>query len=321
MDIYEQIVRRAPSPVPKEPKVWKLVYLARLLYADLLRDKERYTEAIALAEEAALEPRLHLPAYTIIGSCYADCSEHERAVEAYLHALEHQPLKSVHAWVFLSYSLELCGRHEESDFCLYAALQIDPNYDEAHFNLGASARDRGDMEEAEWRFRRALKEAPDYDRAQAELGRLILERAEPESEELAEAEHHLRTAVELAPEEVRARLYLAQLHWARGHIDEADREFRAAVDLRPDWTTTHYLYGHFLECGLNDDQLAEYQYCKALELDPLNLPALFSVVHFLEKQKRYGEASKFRQRVKTIAEDMTRAYLGPVVEDGGSLGG
>ena len=64
-------------------------------------------------------------------------------------------------------------RSEEAISWLHRALAIDPDYEEAHYNLGYIDERNGDVEAAIARYRRALELDPDYAIARARLGALL----------------------------------------------------------------------------------------------------------------------------------------------------
>ena len=76
-------------------------------------------------------------------------------------------------------------------------------------------------------------------------------------------------ALEIDPDSGRARTTLAYIHatfdWNYG---EAERQYRAAIEAEPDYTTAHQWYGEML-CALHRYADAEAELGKAVALDPL----------------------------------------------------
>ena len=100
---------------------------------------------------------------------------------------------------------------------------------EAHFNLGAAHRDRGELPEALEAYRRAAELRPNWADAQLALGVLLRELGKPD-----DAREHLSRALALQPD-------LADAHMELGHALTPIGEWRAALDhyqsvlrLRPD---------------------------------------------------------------------------------------
>lgn len=311
--VYQQMMDLAPEfeHTPENLKKWLLLFVARVLLAGELREAGCWEEAEHWAKEAARHPNVAFEAELVLGGCYGDNGDFEQATLHYLSALAKRPLKKAYAWALLGYALCHTGHKEESEFCYHTALQLDPDFDEAHFNLGVSARENGEYAEAAVCFRRTLELSPDYDRAHAELGRLLLEFGQ-----LEEAKDHLQRAMALDPDEVRAHIYLAQWYWASENLDKAKEHYVAAVELRPDWVTSNLLYAHFLDCALEDTALAERHYEIALKREPLDSVVLFIFAAFLKRAGRTTESSELESRMRTVGEDMARSYQDGVLPKG-----
>ena len=81
-----------------------------------------------------------------------------------------------------------------------------------------------------------------------------------------------RRAVELGPDLAETHTSLGQgLEWLEWDLAGAEREYKRALDLNPDYPTAHHRYGVFLiSSGRNEEGLAQLR--RALELDPASLP-------------------------------------------------
>jgi tetratricopeptide (TPR) repeat protein len=78
------------------------------------------------------------------------------------------------------------------------ALSLDPDFDEAYFNLGSSLWGQGRTDEALQAYQAACSLSPDYELAHREAGALLLDEGK-----FAAAETHLRKALALAPNDKR----------------------------------------------------------------------------------------------------------------------
>ena len=81
-----------------------------------------------------------------------------------------------------------------------------------------------------------------------------------------------RRAVELDPELAEVHASFGQgLEWLEWDLAGAEREYKRAIELNPDYPTAHHRYGVFLvTSGRNEEGLRELK--RALELDPASLP-------------------------------------------------
>jgi tetratricopeptide (TPR) repeat protein len=127
-------------------------------------------------------------------------------------------------------------RRQEAALAYYRqALDLDPDYEEAEYNLGCLLR-FSDPSAAERHFRRAVEIDPVYTLAWGELGHVLL--VQGRTREAAEA---LDRAVTLGPEHVWHQLRLAVTLARSGSLSEADQHMRAALQLRHSVTSQEHL--------------------------------------------------------------------------------
>jgi len=80
----------------------------------------------------------------------------------------------------------------------------------------------------------------------------------------------------------------------------AEREYKRAIELNPNYATAHQWYGEMLTCaGRFDEASAEFR--RALEIEPLSLPINWDYGRFFYNSRRYDEA--LAQHKKTIELD------------------
>ncbi len=105
---------------------------------------------------------------------------------------------------------------------------MNPDYAEAHDNLGAALSKKGRLDDAIAEYHRALELKPDYAEAHANLGVAL---------------------------------------YRKGRLDDAIDEFREALELNPDYANAHNSLGSVLEAkGQLDDAIVEYN--DAIKLNP-----------------------------------------------------
>ncbi len=93
----------------------------------------------------------------------------------------------------------------------------------------------------------------------------------------------------------------------------ADREFRRAIELNPNYATAHHWYAEYLiALGRADDSLTEIK--RARELDPLSLIINTDIGKILYYARRYDEAIAQLQDTRKIDPDFeqTQIWLGSV---------
>ena len=127
-----------------------------------------------------------------------------------------------------------------------------------------------------------------------------------------EAGDHYARAAELAPKSGAAANNYGQFLCASGHYAEAQRYFARAME-DPFYTTPDVLYTNAGTCLLNNDssQLdqAEKDFHKALEANPSNAIALYSMAKTLYKKNDFFRARAFIQRYESLGQPNPDALL------------
>jgi len=172
---------------------------------------------------------------------------------------------------------------------LASARTVDPEVQDAYFRgrffwnhgtTGALSRDRTelelDLQTAIGYFKRAIEKDPDYALAYAGLADAYIALGEHHEgghypkETLPEAKAAATKASELDPSLGEAHFSLAQtIELYDWNWSEAEKEYRLALGLNPNYADAHLEYGRFLQAlGRSDEATAQMNY--AIELDPLN---------------------------------------------------
>ncbi len=163
---------------------------------------------------------------------------------------------------------------------LPAALQLQPDYATAHYNLGTLFKEQGKLDEAVVCYQRALQLQPDYPLAHYNLG--IVRQGQGK---LDEAMACYQRALQLQPDLPEAHNNLGNVCHGLGMLGEALACYRRAVQERPDNAEAHNNLGNaFRYLGKMDRAVACYQ--RALQLKPD-----FASVHsnlLLTHQYRFG---------------------------------
>jgi tetratricopeptide (TPR) repeat protein len=116
-------------------------------------------------------------------------------------------------WVHKGIEGYRTNNYEEAIKCFKKAIAINPNYIEAHYNLGITYHDKGMLDEAITEYKKAIALKPDYINAQYNLG---------------------------------------MTYYDKGMLDEAIVEFNKAITIDPDSADVHHNLGYsYLKKGLN----------------------------------------------------------------------
>lgn len=110
--------------------------------------------------------------------------------------------------------------------------------------------------------RRALELAPDYADAHANLGNMLLNQGS-----ITEAQHHLHRALLLNPQAFPPRIALGAVYRALNRLDEAEAVLKPALETHSDSGLVHNAYGSLLAArGRDAEAITHFQ--RAVELNP-----------------------------------------------------
>jgi tetratricopeptide (TPR) repeat protein len=216
-------------------------------------------------------------------------------------AIKQQPW----TWVLLGRILDHPRRHDEAEECLRKALKVDPDYDEAHYNLGCSFRAKGKLALAEKHLKRAIAIDPKYALAYAELGALLA----GQENRLKEAVGYLKRAIAHNPNDGWSRAYLANALWKLRKLKAAEDQFRQLLELWPTNALPYWCYGDFLASERNDPATAERYLRKALEIEPKGESPNYYLGKHLLHWNREEEANRFLKNATRLGHAKARELL------------
>jgi tetratricopeptide (TPR) repeat protein len=189
---------------------------------------------------------------------------------------------------------------DQAQFSFRKAISLDPQHEEAHYNLATTLRNRN-KDEAIWLLGKAIDIDPNYALAHREMGFLLRI-----SERFLEAEYHLQRAIELAPSDGWTYIYLGNLLWATERFREAENAFRKAIEVWPEQSISHWALAHYLEVTGRSLE-ARQLYQKAIELDPSDLQANWRFANYLKDTGEYEQAKLYFGRLLELDPNDERA--------------
>ncbi len=300
--VYEVCVAIDDGSAQDEPERCGTLLMAWLSYGSILKDAEEYESAIEAAKRSTPLDEASRHAHTLIGRCYRKLNDFDAAEQAFRRSLSLKPISGT--WVMLFEVLRRAGdRDDEAQACLEQALLLDPDDDEAHYNLGHVLGSLGNYDEAITHLERAIELDDNYGRAHAELGYVLYlsasDRAPTEAKRTMDsAAAHLERAVAIGPQDGWAHLYLADLNWRRRQYGKAAEGYKRLLEIWPDLAIANSTYGSFLASRSPGSAQAEALLRRGVELDPESAGAHYHLGRFLLQVKRYSEG-----RTEMLAAD------------------
>ena len=195
------------------------------------------------AEKLAISISQQYPTHTLSWMILADlCRKSDRLLESLDYRkklVEIDPQKpSFH--LDLANTMQILDKPKLAEQSLKTALKLDPNFIEAHNNLGVLFRGSNRFSESEICFNKALMLQPEFAEAYNNLGILMRMQKKPK-----EAKKNFEKALELKTDFIDAQNNLGHTLKNLGLIQEAKRSFEKTLILEPNNHIAHYNLGAF----------------------------------------------------------------------------
>jgi tetratricopeptide (TPR) repeat protein len=168
-----------------------------------------------------------------------DAESFQTARDWYLKAIKLD--RNAGALTLLGCSLLALGDSATAQRTFEEAIQIDPQYEEAFYNLAAMQAETDPTKAAEL-LERAIEIDADYSLAHQRLGVL-----RHHSGDLIQAEYHFRRSLEADPTDYWSHLYLANCLAVQGREAEAEQTYRFVTSLQPENKSGLKFFANFLE--------------------------------------------------------------------------
>jgi tetratricopeptide (TPR) repeat protein len=265
---------------------------------NILRMKARYEEAIAHYKQSIAGRPDYADAWNNMGIALLERGDLDAARDAYQKAVELEPKRGAYhknlalAKRFKSDDPQLAvmeelardlvsvsereqidlqlalgkayadlKQHDRSFQHLRRAIELKPDYAEAHYILGAALAEQGELDDAVVYYRRALALAPNA-HGHTNLGTTL-----EKQNKLDDAAAQFRRALELEPQHATAHYNLGNNLRVKGRYEEAIAHYKQSIAGRPDYADAWNNMGIALaEHGNLDAARDAHQ--KAVELDP-----------------------------------------------------
>ena len=225
-----------------------------------------------------------------LGNAYARLDEKEKAIWAYLKAIEANPgYDEIYSNLGIMYGET--GRIPEAIEALSKSIKINPLSVPTRSYLAEMYVRKGEWEEASNQYREILELEPENSKAKANLSfvqaqmegkqpipvpieelELLFEKGERyvKDRDWNKAEETYEKIVKIAPGNIKAQLYLGNIYFSQGKIEEAINQYKKIVEFSPTFNIgVHNNLGvAYLE--LKKVNLAREEFQKVLKVDPGN---------------------------------------------------
>ena len=248
-------------------------YDIRYQLAQYLEEAGRSKDAVKEYEELLniMAKEDHLPVYRALGFLYTETKQFEKAISAYLNALE-MDTSDENIYYNLSSLYEKTGKKDKADQFLAKALQLKAGDTEGRLRLSESLLEKGNLSEAEAYIKEVLKTSPKSIEAWALMSRVAEKKKdtkalktayenilaldsknntviynlgimEYEAGNLAKAQSYLEKYVKAYSKDTDARAFLFDIYRKLKKEDLAFKEAISVVQLKPkEIDYYHYIF-------------------------------------------------------------------------------
>ncbi|WP_044640511.1 tetratricopeptide repeat protein [Risungbinella massiliensis] len=158
----------------------------------------------------------------------------------------------------------------------YQALEIDPGFPAAHLMVGHCLWGKGEANASFEVFTKLIALHPEFPEAWLMRGNLILYEAQNPKEAIL----CYQKVLEFQPDHNVALFYYAEAQYSLGHLDQAEKLVRQALQANPEQEGSLRLLGKIEAKRGNHDQ-AKQCFLQALQHNPENLDNIFSYGRYL----------------------------------------
>ena len=177
-------------------------------------------------------------------------------------------------------------KYQEASIQFQNALQIDPRFADAHYQLAQSYARLGIWNGAYVELLRTIDLAPKNWEARIALGNILLA-----ARELKRAQEQAQLVLDANPTQVDAIILLANTYAALEDPQAAVRQMQEAIRLAPNRALSYVVLAQ-IQATSKQTQEAEESFKKALQLDPKSVPAVLALGNFYRSQQRWPESEQ-----------------------------
>ncbi|MFN2290172.1 MAG: tetratricopeptide repeat protein [Anaerolineae bacterium] len=207
------------------------------------------------------------------------------------------------------------GQFDQAIAEFQAAIQLDPDLTNAHYNLGLAYQKQDKLDEAAAAYQEAIQLDPDLAEAHNNLG-LIYDTQGKSDQAIAEYQE----AIGIDPGDDKAHYNLALLYYHQGELDPAIAEYEETIRLNPDNADAHYNLGRaYYEQGKLDEAIVAWK--ESIRTEPGDSMAHNNLGRAYFDQGRFEESvAELREAASLDAENpLPHVNLGLVYRQQGLI--
>jgi cellulose synthase operon protein C len=193
------------------------------------------------------------------------------------------------------------GKYPEAAIQFANAIQVDPRFAEAHYQLARTYLRLQDAMRAYQELSRTLQIQPDNYKAHIDIANLLIL-----AHDLNRAKEHVDLLLQQDAGDPLVHETAANLAQAQGKLDEAVEEMQKSVALAPNrWESSVGLAT--LQIALHQPAAAEANLRKAIGRSPKEVSTQLDLANFYQSQHRFSEAESQFQRAIDVDRNLPEA--------------
>jgi len=178
------------------------------------------------------------------------------------------------------------GKYREAAIQFGNAVQVDPHYGKAHYQLAQTFLKLQDWSRAYQELIKTIEFDPKNTQPHLDIANLLIA-----GRQFPEALRHLDLVQSSEPANPELHVALANLNAGQNNLGAALQEMKKAIELGPDRAQS-YLELALLQLRANDAESAEASFKKAVALDPKAMNAQLALGSFYQTRSRFPEAEQ-----------------------------
>ena len=221
-----------------------------------------------------------------LGDALAEEGRNAEAIKHYCEALRTKSKYWPGIYLNLGVALMAVDKIDESIDNFSRAIQIKPDFAEAHNNMGIALEKHGKLTEAISHYREALRIKPDYAEAHNNMG-IALEK----QGNFSEAISHYFEALQINPKYASAHNNLGNAMAQQGNFEAAVYHYQEALRINPKYAGAYYNLGKIYASRKKIERAILY-YEKALQVSPNMAEVLYNLSCIYVTNEKFRNSEK-----------------------------
>ena len=199
--------------------------------------------------------------FNLVGACYKALGQLEGSVKMFETAVNIKP-DYAEAHKNLGIVLRDLGRMDEAVESLKKAISAEPNYVDAHYNLAITFKELGRLDDAVKSYQKVIEINPNFAQAYNNLGNVFNDLRKTKA-----GIECFEKAIEINPNFAQAYNNLGNVYKDLEQHDDALQSYKKAIEINPNIAEAHNNLGNVLkDLEQHDDAIQSYK--KAIEIKP-----------------------------------------------------